>query len=68
MAKGYFGQDDLRRNPVYLEHCGNCDHTQAYHIGVTGPHLNGHMVPCRFPSCASKCQTWEPTWAVSKAK
>lgn len=49
-------------NPVYLEHCATCGHTQNWHIGVTGAYLNGYMVACRFPGCKDACERWVSTW------
>lgn len=61
-STSWFGAENLSRNPVYLEKCKDCDHTQAWHIGTQGPYLSGHMVPCRQEGC--ECQKWSPTWAV----
>ena len=48
----------------FHEKCGDCGHTQNYHIGVEEGYMTGRMVECRFAAC--ECAKWVPTWGVKK--
>lgn len=60
-------------NPVFIETCENCEHTNAFHLGVeifNGiASLNGRKVPCRKvvsamgePIEICGCTEWVGSW------
>lgn len=61
---------DWKRSPQYLDKCGNCSHTNAFHLSrcndkgedePNGIYLSGRSCPCWTEGC--DCTTFLSTWA-----